>query len=114
MPNHGGIRLTEPIKICSIAWTYDQTLASRNSGNLTVKRAPLPSPSFAPVRQSPTESGLVSQGLEIIERNARIQTELIADLLDLSRIVSGNARVDMTPINLAVVLSQVVINISEM
>jgi hypothetical protein len=23
--NHGGIRLTEPIKICSIAWTYDQS-----------------------------------------------------------------------------------------
>jgi PAS domain S-box-containing protein len=60
------------------------------------------------VRHSLTESGLVAQGLEIIERNARIQTELIADLLDLSRIVSGNARVDMTPVNLAVVLSQVV------
>jgi PAS domain S-box-containing protein len=60
------------------------------------------------VRHSLTESGLVAQGLEIIERNARIQTELIADLLDLSRIVSGNARVDMTPVNLVVVLGQVV------
>ena len=44
------------------------------------------------VRHSLTESGLVAQGLEIIERNARIQTELIADLLDLSRIVSAATR----------------------
>ena len=60
------------------------------------------------VRHSLTESELVAQGLEIIERNPRIQTELIADLLDLSRIVSGNARVDMAPVNLVVVLSQVI------
>jgi CheY-like chemotaxis protein len=53
----------------------------------------------------------VAQGLEIIERNARIQTELIADLLDLSRIVSGNVRVDMSPVNLAVVLRQVVLSV---
>jgi PAS domain S-box-containing protein len=63
------------------------------------------------VRHSPTEIGLVTQGLEIIERNARIQTELIADLLDLSKIVSGNARVDMSPVNLAVVLRQVVLSV---
>jgi CheY-like chemotaxis protein len=60
------------------------------------------------VRNSLTNSELVAQGLEIIERNARIQTELIADLLDLSRIVSGNARVDMAPVNLVFVLSQVI------
>lgn len=60
------------------------------------------------VRHSLTESQLVAQGLEIIERNARIQTELIADLLDLSRIVSGNVRVDMVPVDLVVVLSQVI------
>lgn len=60
------------------------------------------------VRHSLTESALVAQGLEIIERNARIQTELIADLLDLSRIVSGNARVEMAEENLAVVLTQVI------
>jgi PAS domain S-box-containing protein len=60
------------------------------------------------IRHSLTEVALVSQGLEIIERNARIQTELIADLLDLSRIVSGNARVELVPVNLVTVLSQVV------
>jgi PAS domain S-box-containing protein len=60
------------------------------------------------VRHSLTESELVAQGLEIIERNARIQTELIADLLDLSRIVSGNVRVDMVPVDLVIVLSQAI------
>ena len=63
------------------------------------------------VRQSLTQRELVAQGLEIIERNARIQTELIADLLDISRIVSGNVRVEMAPVDLSVVLSQVIENI---
>jgi PAS domain S-box-containing protein len=60
------------------------------------------------IRQPLAESELVDQGLEIIERNARIQTELITDLLDLSRIASGNARVDMAPVDLSIVLDEVV------
>ena len=35
------------------------------------------------------------QGLEVIERNARMQTELIEDLLDMSRITSGKMRLDV-------------------
>ena len=35
------------------------------------------------------------QGLETIERNARIQTQLIEDLLDMSRITSGKLRLDV-------------------
>jgi signal transduction histidine kinase len=31
----------------------------------------------------------VAQGLEVIERNARLQVQLIEDLLDRSRIASG-------------------------
>lgn len=34
------------------------------------------------------------RGLDVIERNARIQASLIDDLLDISRIVSGNLRLD--------------------
>ncbi len=37
----------------------------------------------------------ISQGLETIERNARMQTQLIEDLLDMSRIISGNIRIDI-------------------
>ena len=37
------------------------------------------------------------KGLETIERNARIQTQLIEDLLDMSRITSGKLRLDVQP-----------------
>jgi PAS domain S-box-containing protein len=37
----------------------------------------------------------LQQGLETIERNARAQTGLIEDLLDMSRIISGKLRLDI-------------------
>jgi PAS domain S-box-containing protein len=37
----------------------------------------------------------MAKGLEIIERNARVQTQLIEDLLDMSRISSGKMRLDL-------------------
>jgi signal transduction histidine kinase/CheY-like chemotaxis protein len=37
----------------------------------------------------------LSRGLDIIERNARAQTQLIEDLLDMSRIASGKIRLDI-------------------
>ncbi|MDO9020979.1 MAG: PAS domain-containing protein [Deltaproteobacteria bacterium] len=40
----------------------------------------------------------VSKGLETIERNARVQAQLIEDLLDLSRIITGKLRLDVQPI----------------
>ena len=42
--------------------------------------------------------------MEVIERNARIQTQLVEDLLDLSRIVSGKIRIDVQGVNLASVI----------
>ena len=38
------------------------------------------------------------QGLDIIERNARVQTQLIEDLLDMSRIISGKIRLEIQPV----------------
>ena len=38
------------------------------------------------------------KGLDIIERNARVQTKLIEDLLDMSRIASGKIRLEMHPV----------------
>ncbi|MEO8163763.1 MAG: PAS domain-containing protein [Betaproteobacteria bacterium] len=37
----------------------------------------------------------IQRGLDAIERNARIQAQLIEDLLDMSRIVSGKMRLDI-------------------
>ena len=41
----------------------------------------------------------VKRGLEAIERNARLQTQLIDDLLDMSRIISGKVRLDAQSVN---------------
>lgn len=37
-------------------------------------------------------------GLDVIERNARMQAQLIEDLLDMSRITSGKVRLDIQPV----------------
>jgi signal transduction histidine kinase/CheY-like chemotaxis protein len=50
----------------------------------------------------------VAQGLEAINRNARAQTQLIEDLLDMSRIISGKLRLDVQWTDLANVLDQAV------
>ncbi len=43
----------------------------------------------------------LNQGLATIERNARAQTQIIEDLLDMSRIISGKVRLDVQRIDLA-------------
>jgi CheY-like chemotaxis protein/two-component sensor histidine kinase len=39
--------------------------------------------------------------LEIIERNGRVQAQIIEDLLDMNRIISGKIRLDVAKLNLA-------------
>lgn len=46
----------------------------------------------------------VKRGIEVIERNARAQSQIIEDLLDMSRIISGKVRLDVSPIDLAAVV----------
>ena len=41
----------------------------------------------------------LSQGLEVIERNARAQAQLVEDLLDMSRVVSGKLRLEVRPLD---------------
>jgi signal transduction histidine kinase/ActR/RegA family two-component response regulator len=45
------------------------------------------------------------RALETIERNARLQSQLIADILDVTRIVSGKLRVESAPVDLAHVIT---------
>jgi signal transduction histidine kinase len=40
----------------------------------------------------------LQKGLDTIERNSRVQVELIDDLLDMNRIASGKVRLDMQPL----------------
>ena len=50
---------------------------------------------WAQVLRTAKDEADYRQGLETIERNARIQTQLIDDLLDMSRITSGKLRLDV-------------------
>ncbi|MBV8781525.1 MAG: hybrid sensor histidine kinase/response regulator, partial [Phycisphaerae bacterium] len=53
------------------------------------------------IRSSPQQTEDVAEGIEVIERNARAQTKIIEDLLDMSRIISGKLRLDVQRIDLA-------------
>lgn len=47
------------------------------------------------LRERSTTEADLKQGLETIERSARVQAQLIEDLLDMSRITSGKVRLDI-------------------
>ena len=50
------------------------------------------------------DEATLKRGLDAIERNARAQGQLIEDLLDMSRIVSGTVRLDLRAVELAQVV----------
>ncbi|MEG4073001.1 PAS domain S-box protein [Microcoleus sp. Pol14C2] len=53
------------------------------------------------LRQRKLSPEKTAVGLETIERNARLQTQMIEDLLDVSRIVSGKVCLKLCPVDLA-------------
>jgi signal transduction histidine kinase len=57
------------------------------------------------LRHDSAETRHFQEGLEVIERNTMAQVQLIDDLLDVSRIVSGKLRVDIQPCELADVIN---------
>ena len=51
------------------------------------------------LRRGAKDSADLQRGLEAIERSARVQSQLIGDLLDTSRITSGKVRLDVQPLD---------------
>jgi signal transduction histidine kinase/CheY-like chemotaxis protein len=51
------------------------------------------------------------RALEVIERNAILQTQLIEDLLDVSRIISGTLRLRVQPIDLSSLIEAAVMSV---
>ncbi|MGB7056734.1 MAG: response regulator [Geitlerinemataceae cyanobacterium] len=56
------------------------------------------------LRQRQLDPAITERALETIERNARIQAQLIDDLLDVSRIIRGKLKLDFHEIPLAAVI----------
>jgi CheY-like chemotaxis protein len=54
------------------------------------------------------DAALMTQGLDAIERNARLQARLVDDLLDISRVVSGKLRIEWEPVNLCMIVESAV------
>jgi PAS domain S-box-containing protein len=50
----------------------------------------------------------IAQGLDAIERNARVQAQIIDDLLDMSRIISGKVRLDIQSLDLPTVITDAI------
>ncbi|PZV18502.1 MAG: diguanylate cyclase [Leptolyngbya sp.] len=53
------------------------------------------------LRTGKLDTAKTAHALETIERNAKLQTQLIEDLLDVSRILQGKLQLNIAPVNLA-------------
>ena len=54
---------------------------------------------------NPSDDERIRQAIGVIERNARLQAQMIADLLDMSRILAGKMRLHVQPVDLSAVVS---------
>ena len=50
----------------------------------------------------------ISEGMNVIDRNVRLQTKLIEDLLDVSRIISGKIRLEVQAVDLPEIIAATV------
>lgn len=54
----------------------------------------------------PNDAQLAAEGASVILRNAAVQAQIIDDLLDMSRIVAGKVRLEIVPVDFAVLLAE--------
>jgi signal transduction histidine kinase len=59
------------------------------------------------LRMTRLDEATAGRAFETIERNARAQAQLISDLLDVSRIITGKLRLEQKPVDLAAVVDAV-------
>ena len=52
------------------------------------------------LREGKLDAATTARAVQTIDRNARVQTQLISDILDVSRLVSGKLRLDIRPVEL--------------
>jgi signal transduction histidine kinase len=56
------------------------------------------------LRSGKVDAPTTERALEAVERNARAQAQLISDLLDVSRIITGKLRLELRPVDLSGIL----------
>ncbi|MBE9009072.1 GAF domain-containing protein [Pseudanabaenaceae cyanobacterium LEGE 13415] len=57
------------------------------------------------LQQGRLDASKTAEAINTIERNAKLQSQLIEDLLDISRIMQGKLSLTVTPVNLSLVIS---------
>jgi signal transduction histidine kinase/CheY-like chemotaxis protein len=60
------------------------------------------------LRNGQVELSRVGQALEVVERNARAQAQLIEDVLDMARIITGKLGVELRPVSLGPIVDAAV------
>ncbi len=60
------------------------------------------------IRTGKLDGATAQRGLESIERNVRLQAQLTADLLDLSKALTGRLRIESQPVSLNTVVNEAV------
>jgi PAS domain S-box-containing protein len=58
--------------------------------------------------RNPEDQALAGRALDVIARNTRLQSQLISDLLDISRIVSGKLRLEIQRVDLSAVIDDAI------
>jgi signal transduction histidine kinase/ActR/RegA family two-component response regulator len=56
---------------------------------------------WASILRADRRGETITQGVEVIERNAKLQAQMIEELLDMSRIISGKLLFELEPIDVA-------------
>ncbi|HVH55854.1 MAG TPA: ATP-binding protein [Vicinamibacterales bacterium] len=52
------------------------------------------------LRNTHTDATRLRRGLEVIDRNAQAQTQLVEDVLDMARVITGKLRMELKPVHL--------------
>lgn len=60
------------------------------------------------MRTTPMDGSEITRALSAIERNVRLQSQLVDDLLDMSRIASGKMRIEIQRVNLTSVIESAI------
>ena len=60
------------------------------------------------IRSGRIDSSMIDRGLETIHRNAKAQAQLVEDILDVSRVITGKLRLNMAMVDLAAVINAAV------